>query len=407
MIMMLLKDLGSLENFIALERYVNKPKYSPTALISEVGKEYHPRNGNSTFLLPYHELKQSEVEIITACPGETARLAVQGESPETIKFFVHPIMQNEIFTNQKPNRVVEVAPSSSTRTVIFTKEHQGLMVKLHLNKRISRFIRRLKASSIEHSIMISRELETIIKNPRTPTHFAFLPESIGIIRKAATPDETIGYLIRESTPRPYIKETRFIIPFFALTSPDTRSLNDAPLLIQMGKYLHRDPFNILIEEILDPFLSVWAYIFLRYGILLEAHGQNTLLEINDNYEPKRIVHRDFQSTPIDPGIRKKRKISTQFTKHVIGQGDYPARLEQSLMYDHFVGDYLFSSLEEFSYVYLNRSHELFRNKIRALFNKYIPEQNQYFPQGHTSFKGGIMPDNTYCLDYKDEPPLYR
>ena len=42
------------------------------------------------------------------------------------------------------------------------------------------------------------------------------------------------------------------------------------------------------------------------GILPELHGQNTLLEIDAEGVPQRLIHRDFQSIYSDSGIRESK-----------------------------------------------------------------------------------------------------
>lgn len=391
--------------FLHLERWVNMPKYSATAQYSEVEKRYHPRNGDADFPLPVFMLPKKEVVVHTANPDRTIRESVirGGE----VSFFCHPNAIEEFVGshNFSSTHIHErVAPTSSTRTVMMLDASPQYMVKLHLNKRISRFIRRLSASSILHSVQISRECERLSRLPDCPKEFAYLPESIGIIHR----EKGAGFVIREYIPRPIMPTSGMLIPFFALYSRDQRAPDDAPLLSQLACASGIDPLKYFTRHILEPFMKCWAFAFLEGGVLFESHAQNTLLELDEHYVPRRIVQRDFQSIPIDPVIRKAKSLRLPFRKHVIGREDYPRLIEHSLVFDHFIGDYLFGAFAEF----FKREHEVeneeFFLAIKKSFRTHIPLalEKEFFPKGHVTFTDSFK-DNVCPLLYLHETPLYR
>ena len=391
--------------FLHLERWVNMPKYSATAQYSEVEKRYHPRNGDADFPLPVFVLPQKEVVIHRAYPDQAIRESIiRGNE---VSFFCHPNALEEFahcpgFSSSFFEE--RVAPTSSTRTVMFLDTPVPYMVKLHLNKRISRFIRRLTGSSVFHSIQISRECERLASLSDCPKEFAFLPESIGVVHR----QKDIGFIVREFLPRPLMLSPGILVPFFALYSRDERAPDDLPLLSQLAHAAGIEPLIYFVRNILDPFMKCWAFAFLEGGVLFESHAQNTLLELDLRLVPRRIVERDFQSIPIDPIIRKGKNLPVPFRKHVIGREDYPRFLEHSLIFDHFVGDYLFGAFAEF----FNREHgvgnEEFFSAVKKSFRAHIPlaVEREFFPMGHVTFTDSFK-DNICPLLYLHETPLCR
>lgn len=396
-----IESIVSENGFLHAERYVNNPKYSSTAQYSEVSPAYHPRHGAREFQLPFFNVPTADVDVWRADPSRTARAAV--ECGEKIRFFVHPDSLEE-FNFGKPDGFVAAVPTSSTRTVYLGGD-EPLMLKLHLNRRVSRFIRRMSASSARHSVDISRELGFLTTKPDCPKEFAFLPESMGVSIKSVG----AGFVVRECRARPRVESPRFLIPFFALYSKDEKHPKDETLLSQiLSRHAGGNPFGFFSEHILTPFISSWVYGFVKGGILLESHGQNTLLEVDESFMPTRIVQRDFQSVPIDPLMRERNKLHLRFVKHVIGEEDYPRFLEQSLLFDHFVGDYLLTSLADFFESRYGVRKEDFQKETKRIFRVHLPLgiEKQFFPKGHVVF--GDKVENNLCeLVYRHEDPAFR
>ena len=391
--------------FLHLERWVNMPKYSATAQYSEVEKCYHPREGDADFPLPVFLLPRKEVVVHNARPDRAIRELIFCD--KEVSFFCHPNALDEFagcpgFSSL--SREERATPTSSTRTVMLLDSREQFMVKLHLNKRISRFIRRLTASSVSHSVQISRECERLAMLPGCPREFAYLPESIGVVHKG----KGVGFIVREFLPRPVRLSPGTLVPFFALYSRDERAPNDAPILSQLAGAVGMDPLKYFMRHILDPFMKCWAFAFLEGGILFESHAQNTLLELDEQFIPRRIVQRDFQSIPIDPVIRKGKGLSIPFRKHIIGGEDYPRLIEHSLIFDHFIGDYLFGAFAEF----FLREHRIpnkeFFSVVQKSFRAHIPRviEREFFPKGHVTFTDTFK-DNICPLLYLHEAPLCR
>ena len=385
---MKLEQITEPEAYLHCERYVNQRKYSKHSEYSEVSEEYRPREGQKQFRVPYFWLKK-DVTLLTANPSPEVLKQVSGDG---IRFCLHPEMLKE--SNPTIDRLVQhvdgyltVTPTASTRTV-YCEQPAPMFLKLHLNKRISRYVRRLKGSSVEHSTLISQDFE----QANTPPFFAYLPESIGVI--AGRGKDAIGMIYRETTPRPLADEKRHLVPYFSLWSPDDANPQDPPLLVQLINHHNANPREFFLEKIIEPLIASWAWATKERGILLESHGQNALLELDKNYNPTRVVHRDFQSLEVDPKIRAAKGLSMPFTKHRIGIDDPPRKIEYSLVYDVFVGDYLFSHIVKPMTAYFGIKEETLKQGIRDLFQQHFPDWKRYFPV-RSWYKLGpnILPNN--------------
>lgn len=400
---MKLEALTSLKGFIHAERYVNNPKYSSTAQYSEVSPQYHPRHGAESFQLPFFEVQGDRAEVFFANPSREAKSEVFRKN--LLRFFVHPDALGAFPRFARREGSLRACPTSSTRTVLVEDGTSSFMLKLHLPKRISRFIRRFTTSSIRHSIGVAKELYAMTEGEDCPKEFAFLNESVGVSLREAD----AGFVLRELKPIPEIKEPRYLMPFFALYSQDKKSVADAALLTQIiDMHGKKSPLEFFLQHIFEPIIHCWAHALLRRGLLMESHGQNILLEVDRNFFPRRIVHRDFQSTPVDPLIRAQRGLGMPFEKHVIGTGDYPRIKEHSLIFDHFVADYLFTRFTEFLEICYAIHRRRFYEEARRIFRKYIDRETErrFFPAGHYAL-GHNTTGNSYELVYRRSKPLFR
>ena len=373
---MLLKKICQPDAWIYCERYVDQRWYSPYVEYTEVKEEFRPRDGKEEFELPCFLVKNATV--FTGNPSPN--ILKYFKTDKGINFFLHPEMfkeENPTIKNlikQRVERTIQVKPTASTRTVVC--KNLPFFLKLHLNKRISRHNRRLRASSVMHSILVSRDLDAAIS--KMPSYFAYLPETVGVI--IGKGNDAIGMIVREMIPRPVIQEKRFILPYFALWSKDDFKESDPPLLVQLIIYHKENPKDFFLHKIIEPVIKSWVWAAKERGILLECHGQNTLLEFNDHLMPTRVVHRDFQSLEIDPNIRIQKNLSMPFFKHRIGIDDPPHKIEYSLVYDFFIGHHMFSHLLKPMAFYFHMDELELKKEIAKLFQKHFQNWEEYFPR---------------------------
>jgi hypothetical protein len=290
-----IKENLVLEDLIYLERNVNQRSYSKFCTYTEVDKKYRPESIQPSFNLPVFRLPKKEVTIVDT---ELLSASVTNElvNKDGVDFFIHPQTLKEqgqfLKKGGYAQRLVRVYPTASTRTVTTVDDQSDYYVKLHLPKRISRFSRDLTAASIKHGLNITDNLTHLT----LPDRFAFLPEVFGAYHNTTQ----WGYLIRQKNPYPIVCGKKRLIPYFSLHSVDKTKPNDLPLLVKLVKYHQADSMRFLVDQIIGPLIRQWCFLARQYGILLECHGQNTLLELDENNLPTRLVHRDFQGVRVDP-----------------------------------------------------------------------------------------------------------
>jgi len=386
------------KSLIYFENFINQRNYSCFCDNSEVDKKYQPKHSFSGFDLPYFDLDKNKVAIITANPDkEISKLYLN----DCIKFPVHPETLSVI--NSKNCHCLagkmKVYPTASTRTVL-TKGNPKHFLKLHLPKRISRYNRRLRDTSVTHSILISRDLE----KTSLPDFFGFLPETIGVFQIS----EKWGYIIREFDPRPRVEEKRFLIPFFGLYSFDENYPNQPNMLSQLANRSGKDPKSFLVKNILGPLIQSWAFIAKNRGIVLEMHGQNTLLEVNSDLKVCRIIYRDFQSLPVDFEIRSDNKLENKFNKHLIGRDGFVREQEFSLTYDYLIFHHMIVPLVQTFVKEFGLDAKFFYFCLREILHNSFKNYKDFFPEDVSfRFKNKVFSNNESELEEVPGQPIWR
>ncbi|MDO8556622.1 MAG: IucA/IucC family protein [Nanoarchaeota archaeon] len=372
---MLLSQLNG--SWLYAERYVNNFK----KVANEVRPEYCAMLGASSFFLPYVQLGLEQVTFWSAGRNDQVEKAFfPGKG--MVNFFLHPetLVDNpSLINNDDLHWDVEVVPTASTRTVVPVGADYA--IKTHLDKRLSRFIRRLRPSSVEHSVAVSSELERIARN--APESFAFFPESLGIAYK------DIGMLVRELIPHPVVKKESMYLPLFSLYSQDQKCLSDSSLLEQLLSRTGEDPLVWVEKNIIIPLFEHLAYVWSSSGLLLEPHGQNVVLEFNHDYKVTRLVHRDFQSMYV-----ARERMQFPFAKHLMG-AECQAAVSYSLVFDQYIGQYVFDPLSLLLQEKCGVAQESFVGMSRQCFSEIMSDDlRECFPAVQFHMKKGVFDGNT-------------
>jgi hypothetical protein len=232
----------------------------------------------------------------------------------------------------------------------------------------------LRRKNICNSVEVTRDLADFQFDK-----FAYLPDVLGFT--FGEEDIAWGFLVREAAPRPF-RGSAYLIPCFALYGCDLRNPADPPLLVQLIERLGANPESFVTEQIMAPIVECWARVVLERGILLESHAQNTLLELDQDFRPTRIVHRDFDVW-VDPEIRKRAGLDSPFWQVGIESG---RSVEQhySLVYDHFIGREFFAYLAAVVSRYYSVDEASIRGRVKEVFHRSFPEYENAFPP-HTTF----------------------
>lgn len=393
----------SIKSYLYLERYVNlgSKTYSPFADQTEADYLYQPTNPRDTFELPCVIIPKEKVSVFLDHPSK--HLSNFYIKEDRVVFPIHP----EIFRDKQVPFIEEikrypktksllVSPTASTRTVMTINEDIPHFIKLHYPKRISRFIRRLRENTIKNCLSVSQDLKNL-------NDIAYLPETIGVAY--GSNKEAWGFLIRECSPRPFQDKERFLIPLFSLYSQDMNAINDPPLLIQLIQYFKEDPIIFVFEHILKPIIRNWCLALTERGFLLEAHGQNTLLEVNGEFYPRRIVYRDLD-VYIDRGIREKKRQHLDFSQSHMVEPEKRQAI-YSLKYDFFMGHHLFDYLASLLNKYYSIDSLLIQKICKEFFHNCFPESSSYFSNKTFYYSNEILPENKYKLIETNEQPNWR
>lgn len=374
------------------ERYRNKGTrtYSNHASYSEAVENYRPDSENEKFAVKLLNLSPEYLNIYLANPSES--LLTQYIGQNNVQFCVHPQMMDcniddpylshyLPLSEQVDNLMV--MPSASTRTLFAIDATNPHAVKLHFPFKVSRYTRKMRDEVIEQAINVSLELEKGIN--KMSTDFAFLREVIGISFKESNTANAItansirgenwGFVVRDMQPFPLVAEKRVLIPGFALYGEDYFDPNIRPLLYDLiGS---DDPLTFVLDKIMLPIVRHWIESFRHFGYLIEPHGQNVLIELDQGYHIKRIVHRDL-SVGID--MRRRRDIGLSSDN----LNDYN-RMEEgafhSIAYDRFMGNHFFNRIVDCCIAKFPQLTKLdFTQACQREFTDKFPEYRTYFPK---------------------------
>ncbi len=302
------------KSLLYLDRYRNEGTrtYSRHADYTEALEIYQPNSKHSHFDLSVFEVPLSKLKIYTANPSIEISNIYIGD--ETALFCIHPqVLENyqddlyvkHILSTGNARAGIKVSPSSSTRTLYVHNNKIPHAIKLHFPFRISRYGRKMRDEVLEQAVNVSKELERGIHH--LDDRFAFLREVIAVVHKNLQPDlprgENWGYLVRDMKPFPLVDDERFLIPGFSLYGKDFFDTEKTSLLYDLIG--DNDLLGFVLENIMLPIIRHWVGCFRHFGYLLEPHGQNVVLEVGQDREIKRIVHREL-SLGID--MRRRREI---------------------------------------------------------------------------------------------------
>jgi hypothetical protein len=393
---------------LEMERYVDggAKTYSEVAARSQAGARYRPEGGAASFDLVMLNAPKDRVAVFNADPSPG--LIEHFFRKQGILFPVHPetyadcslegFDDLQALPHEAP---IRVAPTASTRTVSVLEPTDGVpghFLKLHYPFRISRFNRRLRRKNIQNSIAVTAELAGV-----RAARFAYLPDVLGITWGSGA--GAWGFLVREASPRPFI-EGRFLIPGFALFARDLRHPDDPPLLAQLIERLDAEPLSFAVEEIFAPIVECWCAVARGHGFLLESHAQNTLLEINSDFRPRRIVHRDFDVW-ID--VEARSRLGLKESRFDPGPDPGPP-IEQrySVVYDRFIGHGFFDYLLDLLKRDYGVNEEQVLSRVRQTFHKAFPDADRLFPADTMFYFAKNPPSGReFVLEDQRGSPVWR
>lgn len=369
-----------------LERYRNKGTrtYSTHSSYTEAKDNYRPDSDSEKFQLKALQLPKEQLNIYLANPPKALKAKYITET--TAKLCVHP----QVLDTEHDSYLTRVLPlvqqaididviaSSSTRTLFALDEENEHALKVHFPFKVSRYTRKMRDEVVEQAINVSLELENNIE--KMDSDFAFLREVIGVTIKSDQLNETDrgenwGYVVRDMLPYPRVEQKRQLLPGFSLYGQDYFDENVTPLLFDfIGD---NEPCRFVLDNIMLPIVRHWVDCFRYFGYLIEPHGQNVLLEVDESNQIRRIVHRDL-SVGID--MRRRRDIGLS-SDNLNSYNRMEDSAFHSIAYDRFMGNHFFTRLVECCLEkYPNLTKEDFTKPCQEEFAKRLPEYRDYFPK---------------------------
>ncbi|MES3005983.1 MAG: IucA/IucC family protein [Patescibacteria group bacterium] len=342
--------------------------YHALADYSEVSKEYVPQKIGNGFELPLFKFPINLYGDIDSIPSILKEyFPIHPDTITDLKLKKEDAIQN-----------INVLPTSSMRTVLAKIENRDIFIKLSINRYIARSKRKLTSKQIKHGLAVTLDIkDTLSEKPSQLQDFAFLPEVAGMT--IAINEEEIGTVIRETKPYPKSKANKGYIPFFALYSTDIHNSSDEPLLAQLLKQNNADPLDFTLEKIIEPVIRHFNYFASERGLLLQAHAQNTLLEIDSDFKIGRIIYRDFGGTTIDGEVRANKGLS-RFENYSIDNQNtdrVDSVIEYSLRYDEFMAAHSFELLGKILEKYFKLDLRIFKERIKKIFSDTVTCKDKF------------------------------
>lgn len=187
-------------------------------------------------------------------------------------------------------------PTSSTRTLLAWPDgfpERALFLKTSLHTPLFGD-RRLHAHIVGRSVGLSRLVSE--SSEALPAAIECFPEPVGFVPRKSL----VGGVVARSMPRALRDGQVLAAPLFALLGGTEEH---RPLLLSLHA---RMPLRVVIEDVLcRRFAQLWLQLALGHGLIIEAHGQDLMLELTSDCVPTgRFFYRDFEGLQVDWELRR-------------------------------------------------------------------------------------------------------
>lgn len=267
--------------------------------------KYFPQNCG-VFRLPCFSVPRRYLYVIGAVSGcnDTMQFRSDTAVEDSIWLPIHPSAidsYREFLRMADAHEVGEriwAVATSSTRTVLAWPENhpeQASFVKTSLHSPIfgDRRVTRIKAGrSVSLSALVHAELDEL------PAALRYLPEPLGFAPRG---EPSMGAIVR-TVPREIKEGQTLLAPLFSLIGCSGERV---PLLLSILERTDMQPLEFVHDVLCAPFAKLWLDLTMNHGLLLEAHGQDLLLELAPDLAPRgRFYYRDFEGLQLDWELRR-------------------------------------------------------------------------------------------------------
>lgn len=242
---------------------------------------------------------QQHNQVLTSIPGCA--------SPEWVLFPVHPsaLEHYREFLRAAGARdaaeegvCIWALPTSSTRTLLAWSDGRpdtATFVKTSLHSRIfgdRRVLRQNAGRSVGLSTMMAAE------SSQLPPALRCMPENFAL---CARQSPHTGAIVR-SIPPELLDGGRKVVPLFSLLGG---SGAHTPVLRTILERSGVAPLQFVHDVLCEPFARLWLELSMKFGWVLEAHGQDLLLEFTSDLSfSGRFYYRDFEGLQVDWELRR-------------------------------------------------------------------------------------------------------
>lgn len=300
-----------LQQWMTLERFhlYQAEKFQRLSRDPSFDTAYLPQNGG-VFRLPTYRVSRRHLHLLGGQPqnSDTMRFLTGAQSQEQVLFPIHPSAlahYREFLLNARARDVAQegvciwAAPTSSSRTLLAWLDgapQSAVFVKTSLHSPVfgDRRVRRVQAGrSVTLSAMLDSEAAEL------PRALRYLPEVLAFTPRQAPHTGAIVRAIPEA-----IKTGRVrLAPLFSLLGG---SGDYAPLLLTILERTGMPPLQFVHDVLCKPFAQLWLELSMNFGWLLEAHGQDLLLELSPELIFQgRFYYRDFEGLQVDWELRRR------------------------------------------------------------------------------------------------------
>jgi hypothetical protein len=288
-------------------RHVNDG--SPSGYTSVVPDPFDPRSRTSSYLLPFVEVPGDDPALLTSVGILADHVKHFAIRDDRIRLCVHPLtwsVHGDKLLDRSPTRRighVSVVPTGSLRSVR-TKTDPSVVVKLQFDGTVGRVSRVISRAATRYVRAISEDLHAAAGS-MSSSPIAFLDEPITAHYRFSA-DDGIGIVFRSTTPTPLGSAGRLLIPGYALWSTDRHRPTQAPILQQIVEELGRPAKETIAALVLRPLLTAYLRLATESGLVPEAHGQNTYIELAPDLNDSRVVFQGLESFLYDAEVRLAR-----------------------------------------------------------------------------------------------------
>jgi hypothetical protein len=296
----------SLRRFLNFERYhLHKADHflDPSA-DTDFDARYFPGKCGA-FKLPCYWIPREYLHVY-GDQIEDEELSVVSDCGEKILFAIHPTATKhygEFLRTARAQDVEEIrgqrvwaVPTSSTRTLLAWPDQcpqEAVFIKTSLHSPVLGD-RRLQIADVARCVGLSLMLEAERKELPAFDYFA---ERVGVVPRAM---QDSGMIVR-SIPKDIRADRITAAPFYSLLG---EGRGEPPLFLTLLRETGMEAEEVVEEILCAPFIRLWLELGLRFGVTLEAHGQNLLMGLPKNLsQVHRLMYRDFSGIQVDWELR--------------------------------------------------------------------------------------------------------